>query len=269
VEIPREGAGALVLDPREELARDAEARGHDAAGRPGVHAFRQDFHGEQRADHAAQRGRAPELVVVPAPGVEADHQVRLADLRRAGFHIGGQIGAAALLACLDQHDEPRVRRARPLHGFDGRERAEGRVAVVLSPAPVEAIAPPHGRPGPEAFAPPDHLGLLVAVAVEQDGLGRRPRHFHQDDGRAAGETDGLDREAFDGPAPAPLLDEGGRLVDVAVRGPVGIEGRRLGRNLDVAGERGKDVFLPAALNKSQCLSDGQRARGCRAHGRPP
>ena len=50
---------------------------------------------------------------------------------------------------------------------------------------------------------------------------------------------------------------------------VRIEGRRLGGDLDVAGERGKDVFLPAALNKSQCLSDGQRARGCAAHGRPP
>ena len=33
-----------------------------------------------------------------------------------------------------------MRSARPLHGLDGRERAEGRVAVVLGAAAVEAIA---------------------------------------------------------------------------------------------------------------------------------
>src|SRR2546425_1060195 len=80
----------------------------------------------------------------------------------------------------------RERSARPLHGLDGRERAEGRVAVVLRAAAVEAIAASDGRPGPEALAPPDHLRLLVAVTVEQDDLRRGPRHLHQDHGRAAG-----------------------------------------------------------------------------------
>ena len=40
--------GLLVLDAREELARDAEARRHDAARRAGVHALGQHLDGEQR-----------------------------------------------------------------------------------------------------------------------------------------------------------------------------------------------------------------------------
>ena len=66
VEVAHEDARALVLDTREKLPRDAEARGYDAAGRARVHALAQHFHGEDAVDHAAQRRGAPQLLVVAA-----------------------------------------------------------------------------------------------------------------------------------------------------------------------------------------------------------
>src|SRR4029453_19453430 len=99
-----------------------------------------------------------------------------------GLHVGGKIETATLLARLDEHHEARVWRPRLLHRFDGGEGAEGGVSVVLGPAAVEAITSAHGNPRAEALRPARHLRLLVAMPVEQDGLRRRPRHFHEDHG---------------------------------------------------------------------------------------
>ena len=54
-----------------------------------------------------------------------------------------------------------------------RQRGERGVAVVGAAAAVEPVALDDRRPRPEPVAPADHLGLLVEVAVEQHGVGRR------------------------------------------------------------------------------------------------
>src|SRR5206468_2015048 len=107
---------------------------------------------------------------------------------------------------------------------------------------VEAIAAAHGNPRTEALRPPRHLRLLVAVSVEQDGLRRRSRYFHEDHRSPSGKPYRLHGETFDGPTAAPLLDEGGRPVEMAVGRPLTVEGGRLGRDLDIAGEGGEHVL---------------------------
>ena len=82
VEIPRPDLpGDLVFQAREELARDAEAGGDDAARGAGVDALVQDLHRELAIHDPAQRGRAPELVVVPALGVQTHDEARRTDPR--------------------------------------------------------------------------------------------------------------------------------------------------------------------------------------------
>ena len=60
VEFRREHlAGRLVLDAAQQLAHDAEAVGHDAAGVAGMHALGEHFDLEPAADQSAQRSRQP------------------------------------------------------------------------------------------------------------------------------------------------------------------------------------------------------------------
>src|SRR5690606_23301744 len=94
--------GAFVLEPREELPQDAEARRHDAARVPGVHPFVQDVDAKVADDGAAQRGRAPELVVVATARVEADDERGRADAIGEPLDVERQVEAATLLAALDE-----------------------------------------------------------------------------------------------------------------------------------------------------------------------
>src|SRR5439155_17554081 len=152
VEVAREDlARPRVLDAIEQLAQDAEARGYDAAGRAGVHALREHLGREDAADHAAERGRAPELLVVAAARVEAHDQARRAELRLERVDVVGQVRAPALLARLDEHDAARVARPLLLQRLDRGERGEGGVAVVADAAAVELVAAAHRRPGPGAL----------------------------------------------------------------------------------------------------------------------
>ena len=50
-------ARLLVLDARDQLAEDAEARGHDARGVARMHALVEDAHGKCADEAAAQLGR--------------------------------------------------------------------------------------------------------------------------------------------------------------------------------------------------------------------
>ena len=79
---------------------------------------------------------------------------------RRALHVGGQVGAAALLARLDQDEAARVRRARALHRLDRGEGAEHRVAVVLGPAAVEPISAADGVQGPSPSSQPTISGCL-------------------------------------------------------------------------------------------------------------
>ena len=194
-------AGHGVLDALQQLAGDAERARHDAAGRAGVHALVQDVDDERAPGQPPQRRRDPQPLVVVAAGVEAQHERGRAEAPGQRLEVGGQVGRAALLAGLDQHDAAGVGTAGPLHRLDGGEGRERRVAVV-GPAPaVEPAVLDDGRPRPQPLPPAVHLRLLVQVAVEQDGVGRvavaEGRDLDDDERRPFGQLDDLDRHAGD------------------------------------------------------------------------
>ena len=116
----------------------------------------------QRADEvAAQRGRAPELLVVAAFGVEADDEARRAEAIAERCDVVLEIGAAAFLAGLDQHDAARVRDALRAQRVDRRQRSEQRVAVVGAAAAIQLAR--RGSPasqGPSPAHQPENSGCL-------------------------------------------------------------------------------------------------------------
>ena len=92
-----------VLQAIEESAQDAKRRGGDAGAHAGVHAFGQDLHRQCAGEVAAQARGEPELLVVAALGIQADHEVRLTQASGQVFDVGGQIDAAGFLGSLDEN----------------------------------------------------------------------------------------------------------------------------------------------------------------------
>jgi len=76
------------------------------------------------------------------------------------------------------------------------------------------------------------------MAVEQHGVGAGAGRLHEDDRRTTLEPHDLDAQSFDRPLAGPAPEELDRAVDMAVLAPLGVEHRRLRRNLDVLVERG-------------------------------
>src|SRR5712692_4090012 len=146
------------------------------------------------------------MIVVAAARVEADDEAR-PDTIGELLHVGRQVGAPAFLGRLDQYHAAGVRYALGLQRLDGRERGESSVAVVAGAAPEQPVAAADGCPRPGVCGPADHLRLLVAVAVQEDGLATRARSFHQDDGRAALDTDHVDLQPLDLSSPRPIRDD--------------------------------------------------------------
>ena len=161
----------------------------------------EDVDRQRAAGQASQRRRDPQPVVVVAARVEAHDERRRPDLVGQGLQVGGEVGGAALLARFDEHQAAGVGAAGPLHGLDGGQRGERRVAVVGATAPVQAVALDHRRPRPEAVAPAVHLRLLVQVAVEEHGVVAgtvaEGGDVHDDERRAAGQLGDVDRQAGD------------------------------------------------------------------------
>ena len=113
----------------------------------------------------AQRRRQPEPVVAEAARVEADDEARRPDALLEVLEVRRQVGAAALLARLDEDEHAALAAARRHQTRHGGER---RVAVVGRAPAVEEIALAHGLPGPETAAPLAERRLLVHVAVDDD-----------------------------------------------------------------------------------------------------
>src|SRR5207245_9871018 len=107
-------------------------------------ALGEHLHREDAVDEAAQRGRGPQVVVVRAAGVEADHQARRADALGERVHVEGQVVGAALLAALDEDYATRVRHALLLQRLYGGAGGKGGIAVVGGGAAVGLVAPAHG-----------------------------------------------------------------------------------------------------------------------------
>ena len=141
----------------------------------------------QRADQvAAQRSGAPELLVVAALGVEADHERRPAEPVAKRVDVVGEVRAAAFLARLDQHHAAGVRHALLAQGANGGQRGKEGIAIVRAAAAVELAVAQHGGPRVEAVRPAGELGLLVEVAIEQHAIVALSRHLDEDQRRAPG-----------------------------------------------------------------------------------
>ncbi len=242
-------SGILVLDPADQLARRAEARGHYAARRSRVHAFGQHVDTQRAGQVAAQRGRAPELLVVAALGIEADDEVRRADAVLEQVDVVGQVEAAAFLAALDDDDAVRMRDALFLQRANSGERPECCVAVVGAAAAVQLAVLDDGLPRVEIVIPAAELGLLVVVAIEQDDFVRVAGNVDEQHRRASLDAHDLDRHVLDRLRLAPGLEHLHGRFHVAVLLPVRVEVRRLVRDLYVFGDLRDDRVIPHLADK--------------------
>ena len=192
---------------------------------------------------APQRGGEPEAVVAEATRVEADDQAGAPDPFGQVGDVGRQVGAAALLAGLDEdHHAPSAAVGRHEPGDGGKEG----IAVVGGAAPVEEVPLAYrlegGQPGP----PLAQRGLLVHMAVDQDGVTTTAVLDQQDRGAAGQLHDlgGQPRVLFLGPRPEEL----GRLYHGAPFGPVRVEGRGEAGNSGVLRKGGEDALLPQVVD---------------------
>ena len=89
--IEQQIAGERILDTGQELLENAHRGRRDAGGHAGVHALGEHAH-PQRADQvAAQRGRAPHLLVVAALRIQAHHQRGVPEGCAEGLEVRRQI----------------------------------------------------------------------------------------------------------------------------------------------------------------------------------
>ena len=254
----------LVLEARQELAHDPEARRDDPA-RARVDALAEDLHRQLPADQPSERRRGPELVVVAAGRVEAHHEARGPDATLQRVHVGGEVGAPALLAGLDEDDAPGVRHSLRLERLHGGEGGERRVPVVGGAPPVEPVAATDRRPGPQPLAPADHLGLLVEMPVEEHRALAGARNLHEEHRRPVRQPHDLDVEALDRTLARPARRELDGPVQVTVSLPLAVEARRLRRDANVLLERGNDPRVPRVLRESSEPVGNGRAIGFGAH----
>ena len=244
----QDAARLLVLQPRQQLAQQTEAGRHHAGRIAGMHAFLQHLDREIAAGQTAQRCGAPQLLVVAAAGVQADHQRRLADAIGKVVDVGRQVVAAGFLAGLDQHHAARMRHALLLQCLDGGQRAEDRIAVVGAAATIQLVALDHRHPRAQVIVPAGHLRLLVQMAVQQHGVGAGfgscRRDFDEDQRRAAFKAHHFHLHARYRLRLRPALHQLDRLFHVPVGHPILVEHRRLVGDADVLDQLRDDVVIP-------------------------
>jgi hypothetical protein len=226
-----------------------------------MHALGQHLDLELAGGEPAQRRRHPQALVIAASRIEPDHEVHVPEARRERIEIRWKIVAAALLAGFDDADAPRVRDPLRSQRPERGERREHRVTVVGTPTAVQLPVLDQRRPRPAVCTPADHLGLLVEVSVQQHGSSAGPGNLEQQDWRTSRQANEFHREARDRLRPNPFLGETDHALDVAMRLPVAVEMRRLGRNADVFDEARDDLAIPL-------LGDAVGA-GDNRHGRLP
>ncbi len=190
-----------------------------------MYALAQHIDTQGAADQTAKRGGAPQLLVIAAAGVEADDQVGVADARGQRVDVEGQVGAAALLARLDEDSEIRMGDALLAQRHNGGQCREDGVAVVGAAAAVEPVAVPHGSPRPEVRPPAVHLRLLVQMAVQQHVALPRAGDLDQYDRGPVREPHHLHVHVRVRLAPAPRDHQVDCLVHESMRLPIGVEQR--------------------------------------------
>ena len=163
----QDAPGRLVFDAREDAPQDAERRRDDAAALAAVDALGQHVDPDRDHEVPPQRRGEPEAVIAEATRIEADDEARGAHAGTQVLEVGAQIGAAALLARLNEDEDaalPAGRRHQRGHG------GERRVAVVRRPPPEEEMTLAYGLVGAQALAPGAEGRLLVHVSVDDDRI---------------------------------------------------------------------------------------------------
>ena len=149
----QETPGGAVFQPVEQLAHDAKAGRHQAAGVARVNAFGEHLHLERARGHAAQAGGQPQLVVVTGARIQANDQPHLAQARLERVHIGQQVVRAAFLAGLDQAHDARVSHALAFERLHGGNAGVNGVAIVGAAAAIKLAVFIVGGPGAQVGAP--------------------------------------------------------------------------------------------------------------------
>ena len=161
---------------------------------------------------------------------------------------------------------------------DRGERCEDRVAVVGAAAAVQLVALDHRRPRAEALAPAGHLGLLVEVAVEHHGVARACRRCPGMSMKITGvrsPSRTTSSARLGGRAAlAPSRRAARRRGPCGRSSPVGIEHRRLVRDLDVVDQRRDDrtsrtrSSTQLAVLSLTCITPVYHCRSGRGRGGP-
>lgn len=110
-----------------------------------------------------------------------------------------------------------------LESLDGQHGAVGRVSIVSSPSAIKFPIPDDRNAGPKSFVPACEWGLLVIVAVEEDGFVEITFDFGEDDGAELLDFDDLGFGSFDFELLHPVSDVLGGFFEEAVALPIRIK----------------------------------------------
>ena len=221
-----------------------------------MHAFGQHLYLEHATGHAAQTGGQPQLVIVARATVQANHQGHLAQARAQGIDVRQQVAGARFLAGFDQPHHAGVGNVLRFERCNGRDAGVDRIAIVGAAAAIQLVAHDLGRPRPQVGTPAVKLGLLVHVAIQQNGFSAggagsgHLKHQHRCAPRQAHHLQGQTRDFL-------RFDPRGRvqqhLVQPTVRRPLRVKCRGLGGHGDVVLQLRHDAGVPAVGHMRQGL----------------
>ena len=273
----QQAPGRAVFQAVEQVAQDAKARWHHAAGVAGMHAFGQHLHLQHPAGHAAQAVGEPQLVVVASARVQAHHQAHVPQAGAQCIDVRQEVVRTAFFAGFDQTDDARMPHILGLKGLNRGNGGVSGVTVIGTAAAIELAVLVLGCPGPQVAAPARKLGLLVQVAVHQHGLrahgvtgAASGGHFKQEDWCAARQSHDLERQARHSLRLDPLRRVAHHGFKVAMDRPVRVKCRGFGRDGDVIAEARDDVAVPRLAHLMQNLGGVESGVGqAGGHGRSP
>ena len=228
-------------------------------------AFGEHPHRQRAGEDSAQRRGEPQLLVVAAFRVQADHEVRGADFFRQRLHVRRQVVAAALFAAFDQQRAARMRQPLGLQRGNRRKRRETGVAVVRAASTVEPTVPEHRLPRPKPRVPALELRLLVVVAVEQHVAVAAASDFAEQHRRSIRQRHDALRQALHRAFRHPVAQMLHGRLHVPEGLPVRLEGWRLVGNADVLHKRRHDAVVPQFGDE---LADMMRVHGSKARKAP-
>ena len=168
-------ARGAVFQAVEDVAQNPKTRGHQTRSVTRMDAFGEDVHTQRAAGHAAQTRGQPQLVVVARAAVQTNHQAHVAQALAQHVHVRHQVGRATFFAGLDQAHDARVGTTLGLNGLYGRDAGVHRVTIVGSTTAIQLAVHHLRSPRTQVAAPTVELGLLVQVAIHQNGLVRGRR----------------------------------------------------------------------------------------------